>query len=364
MTAGQSLVEERVADASPASDHQLPRHFPALDGARGVAAMAVVVSHCANAGYFPHVLGEGTGQMGVLLFFLLSGFLMAFLYGPRAFTREQVLRYATHRIARVFPLFYLVIALSLVVGAGGPIRFFDLSGGEWVWPVALVTGTSVLWTIPVEVQYYLVFVLIWAAAKRFPLGVWIAAGFAAQLLALALLRLTVRGNQFLPYWFHAFFLGTIAGYLLHRHARAFLKAARAPGLQGLGWIILLLVPLSLPELRRMAGFPMLPNFIDPVTFGMPVLVFLAALGGLGPFRYLAWPVFTQLGAVSYAIYLLHKPVMWTLEPWLSGRVPDLALGLAIVALSILMAAVSTYGFERPVQMILNGHGARLSRRFA
>jgi len=109
---------------------------------------------------------------------------------------------------------------------------------------------------------------------------------------------------------------------------------------------------------------MLPNFIDPVTFGMPVLVFLAALGGLGPFRYLAWPVFTQLGAVSYAIYLLHKPVMWTLEPLLSGRVPDLALGLAIVALSILMAAVSTYGFERPVQMILNGYGARLSRRFA
>ncbi|MED5544126.1 MAG: acyltransferase family protein [Pseudomonadota bacterium] len=178
------------------------------------------------------------------------------------------------------------------------------------------------------------------------------------------LRLSVRGNQFLPYWFHAFFLGTIAGYLLHRHARAFLKATRAPGLQGLGWIILLLVPLSLPELRRMAGFPMQPNFIDPVTFGMPVLVFLAALGGLGPFRYLAWPVFTQLGAVSYAIYLLHKPVMWTLEPWLSGRVPDLALGLAIVALSILLAAVSTYGFERPVQMILNGHGARLSRRFA
>lgn len=363
MTAGQSLVQEPVVHVSSGPD-QLPRHFLALDGARGVAAMAVVVSHCANAGFFPRILGEGTGQMGVLLFFLLSGFLMAFLYGQRPLNSEQVLRYATHRIARVFPLFYLVLALSLIVGAEGPIRFFDLSGGEWVWPVALVTGTSVLWTIPVEVQYYLVFLVIWAAAKRFPLGVWIAAGFAAQLLVLALLRLSVRGNQFLPYWFHAFFLGTIAGYLLHRHARVFLTVARAPALQVLGWIILLMIPLSLPELRRMAGFPMLPNFIDPVTFGVPVLVFLAALGALGPFRYLALPVFTGLGAVSYAIYLLHKPVMWSLEPLLAGRVPDLALGLAIVALSILIAAVSTYGFERPVQKILNGYGARFSRRLA
>ncbi|MCJ1962706.1 acyltransferase family protein [Novosphingobium mangrovi (ex Hu et al. 2023)] len=363
MTAGQSRVQEPVVHASSGSD-QLPRHFPALDGARGVAAMAVVVSHCANAGFFPRILGEGTGQMGVLLFFLLSGFLMAFLYGQRPFTNEQVLRYATHRIARVFPLFYLVIALSLIVGAEGPIRFFDLSGGEWLKPVALVTGTSVLWTIPVEVQYYIVFLLIWAAAKRFPLGVWIAAGFAGQLLVLALLRLCVRGNQFLPYWFHAFFLGTIAGYLLHRHAKAFLTATRAPALQVLGWIILLMIPLSLPELRRIAGFPMLPNFIDPITFGMPVLIFLAALGSLGPFRYLALPVFTRLGAVSYAIYLLHKPVMWSLEPWLAGRVPDLALGLAIVALSILVAAVSTYGFERPVQKLLKRHGAKLSRRLA
>ncbi|TYC87321.1 acyltransferase [Novosphingobium sp. BW1] len=109
MAAGQSLVQEPVAGASFGPD-QPPRHFPALDGARGVAAMAVVVSHCANAGFFLRIPGEGTGQMGVLLFVLLSGFLMAFLYGQRSFTNRQVMRYATHRIARVFPLFYLVLA--------------------------------------------------------------------------------------------------------------------------------------------------------------------------------------------------------------------------------------------------------------
>jgi peptidoglycan/LPS O-acetylase OafA/YrhL len=47
---------------------------------RGVAALLVVISHSANAGLLPALVGNGLDQVGVALFFVLSGHLMGLLY--------------------------------------------------------------------------------------------------------------------------------------------------------------------------------------------------------------------------------------------------------------------------------------------
>ena len=83
--------------------HDTPEHFPILDGLRGVAAMAVVVSHSAGLGFLPEYI-VGLGQLGVATFFALSGFLMAHLYLRRSFTAGELKTYSIARVARILSL--------------------------------------------------------------------------------------------------------------------------------------------------------------------------------------------------------------------------------------------------------------------
>ena len=92
-----------------------PGYHPALDGIRGFAALIVVISHSANAGFLPNLLGHGLGQMGVALFYALSGFLMAHLYLHRPFDAAAIRQFALRRAARVLPLFYAVILMACLL---------------------------------------------------------------------------------------------------------------------------------------------------------------------------------------------------------------------------------------------------------
>ena len=86
----------------------------------GIAALIVVVSHYSNETDILHgVLGNGAGQFGVMLFFILSGFLMSYLYLNKKLDVENVRYYAVARIARVIPLFVLVVLLSYLLQAVG-----------------------------------------------------------------------------------------------------------------------------------------------------------------------------------------------------------------------------------------------------
>lgn len=59
------------------SRNQTAVYRPELDGLRGLAAYIVLVSHASNmTGLWGTLLGNGAGQFGVMLFFVLSGFLM------------------------------------------------------------------------------------------------------------------------------------------------------------------------------------------------------------------------------------------------------------------------------------------------
>ena len=62
----------------------MQKEIGALTGLRGVAALIVFVSHGANEGVLPAMLGNGFGQIGVMIFFVLSGFLMGQLYLRRS----------------------------------------------------------------------------------------------------------------------------------------------------------------------------------------------------------------------------------------------------------------------------------------
>lgn len=134
-----------------------------LNTLRGAAALIVVVSHFSNAtGAWGKLLGQGAGQLGVMLFFMLSGFLMSHLYWRREPSNRNLLRFFEARVARVLPLYIAVVLLSFF--SGWP---YDIATGPALASHLLfLSGVSVLWTIPPEIQFYVLFGLAWRFLGR------------------------------------------------------------------------------------------------------------------------------------------------------------------------------------------------------
>lgn len=318
-------------------------HVPELDGLRGVAAITVIVSHCANAGFLPQFLGKGFGQQGVALFFVLSGYLIFYLYLDRNFTKSGIYQYALARCARVLPLFYGVVLLAAVVWVitGSGLYGFN-STDQLMTNLLLFQGTGILWSIPVEIQFYVLFVGFWWVYGS-GYQKWALSGLLV--IQVALLALTIGYNfglssgYSLPYWLHFFVIGGVASLI-------------CPNVKVPNWIgvlTLCALPLALPEVRRMLGWPVLPNYLDPITAGYPVLVFLLVLWGARAFRFLAHPVLRYLGNISFGAYLLHWPLISVVS---SLGIDGLGAFGLVTGTTLLLASVSLHFYERPVQRFL------------
>lgn len=91
-----------------------PARLPALTGLRFFAAFGVLIFHYGNPQrwYLPLRVATGRGEMGVVLFFLLSGFVLGYTYFPAAragtFQRRG---FWVARLARIYPVYLAAFLL-------------------------------------------------------------------------------------------------------------------------------------------------------------------------------------------------------------------------------------------------------------
>ena len=159
-----------------------PSHWPALDGLRGTAILAVLVCHYASL--LPRTPAVGLleiGWAGVDLFFVLSGFLITGILLDARGTPNYFRNFYARRALRIFPLYYgfLVVTLlvSLVVrlapGASheGIRHLWAAQPSLWTYTVNYWIPTQTgwnpwsemvipLWSLSVEEQFYLVWPLV------------------------------------------------------------------------------------------------------------------------------------------------------------------------------------------------------------
>lgn len=176
------LRADNVVPDLPASENK--RFYPALDGLRAVAVLMVFYHHYLN--YWP---GLSWGWTGVNFFFVLSGFLITgILYDTRN-DRHRVRNFYVRRVLRIFPLYYGVLFLGLLLT---PLFRWVWHPAWILWPLYLgnygrfiwiddwIKGTGVLdhlrsslpfqdtfflyfghfWSLCVEEQFYLVWPLL------------------------------------------------------------------------------------------------------------------------------------------------------------------------------------------------------------
>lgn len=386
--------------AGPTGQRPSGGWFPVLDTLRAVGALAVLTTHTAfwAGSYTTHgYIGAFLARLdvGVALFFVLSGFLLARPHLAAARTRSgppPLGAYVRHRIWRIAPLALVTVALALTLVEGA-------QSVPWREKLAALTLTSIytvdngfppgithLWSLATEIAFYVALPLVMLVAvgrggraglRPGRLLAVVAGSVAVSVvwfLALPALEPHVTFGQphlWLPgylAWFGAG-IGLAAAYELGAEGRGGRVVAALRGLAaqpGVCWG--LAVGLLLVAATPVAGPSMLaattPDAHVVKTLLYTVIATLVVLTGVFPSspgytRALSHPAARRLGVVSYGIFCLHLPVlhlvMWTTGwPQFEGRF--LAIWGVTLVISYVAAEASYRWIEAPAQRFARRHG--------
>src|SRR5690348_79706 len=139
------------------------RYLPSLTPLRGIAALYVVLFHLTRAGADPSVPGFFLrGYLGVDLFFILSGFVLAHVYA-REFLADRSGRaigaFLWTRVARLYPVHIFVLGVLVIGHAARDMPTLTLLGNFLLilvpWPVEPLN--SMAWSLSAEWYAYLLF---------------------------------------------------------------------------------------------------------------------------------------------------------------------------------------------------------------
>jgi peptidoglycan/LPS O-acetylase OafA/YrhL len=214
---------------SPHASNQ--RRFTELDSLRAFAVLAVVWSHSS-------VINIGiTGFYGVLLFFVISGFLITgILLDARANNAPPwaVLRaFYARRFLRIFPIYYAVLFVALMTGllsVGNGIGWHLAYLSNWYYAYKGFDQFSALWSLAVEEQFYLVWawvvILMPSAALPWTMLAMIAAGPISRFAMSSLTRSDIAPWITTPTVLDALGLGCLLAYLWRKNPEAADRLAR------------------------------------------------------------------------------------------------------------------------------------------
>jgi peptidoglycan/LPS O-acetylase OafA/YrhL len=342
-----------------------------LDGLRALAIASVMLFHYTasndeNATAAHRAIDQGWtifAGMGVTLFFVLSGFLIT---GILLKCRDDVLagrtsvpwslrQFYIRRFLRIFPAFYLVIAIAFV--------FAQQNRGSIWWHAAYLSNfyfakqgvmrgpLSPFWSLAVEEQFYLIWplVVLLTPPKRLPAALvcmivgsvlwrWIAVSVGFNEIAVGALPMGCLD---------ALGIGSLLAVAGPRR-RVLEKVGLRLG--AILWIVLVTAHLMYPLPRAEAIFSR--TIVALFSVG---LVAGAARGFRSPFgRFLQAGPIVYLGTISYGLYLYHN-LTPRLLPHVTARLGLPQQGwlyiLLLLAGTILIATLSWFFYEYPINSI-------------
>jgi peptidoglycan/LPS O-acetylase OafA/YrhL len=353
---------------------------PALDGIRGIGILLVIGAHM-GYGIF------GSAYYAVDVFFVLSGFLITILLlQEHAGTGRISLRlFYRRRAARLLPALFTACALALGLatvsqvvtvsplltapsGKATLLGALTALGYVTSWVKALTHATlgslTPTWSLSVEEWFYalwppLLIVLLRGRVRRLPQAVaCIALAAIAYRLGAELLIHSRRFLYYAPDQRAGELLGGCAlaaamhAYSMHPRWERILRHRRLLGWVGLAGALAVaaLAGRPTPALGHRATPPHELGGMALITLASVVLVAsVVVLPGSGVARVLSFRPLVWTGQRSYGLYLYHPIILDTLSPNRPplGYVPW-HRGLAMIALSFLLAATTYRWLERPI----------------
>jgi peptidoglycan/LPS O-acetylase OafA/YrhL len=326
-------------------------HRPALDVLRGVAVLMVIVGHM-GVPYLPPPSGNG-----VVIFFVLSGFLITSLLLEE---RQRTGRYSlpafyARRARRLLPAMLVCVACAvgvdlavfgsvpdwnLVAGTLGYVANFVMMSGGW-FPHTSLGHT---WSLAIEEQFYILWPLLLGGLvllRLRPARLVLAASLGAIIAWKALLFYGMGAGRDRLYFgtdvrFEPLLLGCLLAFLMHQTR----VRAVSRNWEVYGWLLLVVACASTWSGRPGMQLAWVPTI---VAASAGLLVYAAANDGA---RWMDWGPLAYLGKRSYALYLFQGPVFTVLrdQPW----VPRPVYWIAVVPVLLVLAELSWRFVERPV----------------
>lgn len=348
------------------------REYDFIDGLRGIAILMVVTTHYfyinPNSGSFLHFL-EGmnsTGGYGVTIFFALSGFLISWPFWKRKVNDAPDVippGYGWRRFVKIYP----PLALSIIVLT--PVYIFrthDWSflklAMQWLCGLGFLMPVShklngVMWSLVVEVQFYLLLPAVFLALKRLSAKfcLWI---MTIVFLLVPVLTYLVMGfspvfdpeiNSYFPSGLDSFYLGILVAGL--DNMGALKKSWSRIGDLGVGMLLAVVLVagcLGIYSERIVENYGV--RWLAKIAAGC-LLCYVADPRNPRA-RLLCAPWLRWFGIISYEWYLFHQPVIFWMRQSCGpagGNVLKFAfiIGLPLVASLGFSALVYRY-FSLPI----------------
>lgn len=349
-----------ATDGAPATSTGVPRSRR-LDAIRGLGALAVLMVHIDAevngfvAESFSRQALLGAGLSGLFAFFALSGYLLYLPFARRDFgggPPVSLRSYTRNRAVRIFPLYFVVLALLLVINGGTPrlvLRFFTFTQNFSEDLVAKAVDGP-MWSLVVELHFYLLLPLLAAGVAAVARG---SRRRALYLLGgLAVATMILRHAQASPPEVLQYSLPGTLHYFLGGMALALIRAgdevrfvARLPAVARRAdvWVLaaLPLYFIFFVSDYRLAPLALLATFLLVGHAALPLR--RGGVDRLFDLRFLVW-----VGVISYSVYLWHVPLLdWLPDTESLGWTGVARLSLLGVPVSLAVGWISYQLVEMP-----------------
>jgi peptidoglycan/LPS O-acetylase OafA/YrhL len=375
------FARERRAGADDDAARDAPDQMPALTGIRLPLALWVVAHHISGPGRMLDPLTAASPALYALIdaawvalsaFFAISGFVLARRYRNTVWSRDALARFAAARFGRIYPVYFLSLLIllpiiweamrqddvgSLTERTGLLLNYVLLLQG-WHWPS--VNWNTPAWSLSCEVFFYACapIVVLLVRVTSWP-RVMATAGLACALPIGMRLLIDPPMPKALLY-FGDFLIG-IAAAGLYEHCRS--RGARlhrvGPWVYGPAFAGGIALLLSRDALGSFLVFD------SGVRIVSALLVFGLACGGGWLVRALSSPIALAGGRASYAIYILHIPVLWyyrRLGYDTAGH--PVGAGVVYVLVVIALSLIVARWYEAPANAVLRRWWAARQQRRA
>jgi acetyltransferase len=403
------LLDPGKADRSA---HGIPV-VPEFDGYRAFAIFGIVAMHLLLISKVTAGSGDDLGGRLMVAFpvpwlisvlFVVSGFVVFLPTVARNGEFGNVGGYAVRRAARLLPAFWVTMLILLVIVAAEPAlpspgwdEIVVNFAGQAPWASVVRSGFSTgfgldgpIWSLTVEISFYIVLPLVASAYWRRPLlGLAIAAAVSilwriglthitdlagligTDLSASRAQEIRSAGQGQLPGWAFAFGAGMTGAWAYVNLPRRFGHEAvtRAARLALLGSIAALALcgyfssRYALGRSVISAGYGAerdIPLFLAMVASIGTAMLALSLSGLPSPFRS---PTARSLGDISYGVFLIHFPIITCVALWTGIRDDPPGVALILFAAIVLPLSVA-YGYlsarfvEQPIRRWARRYGRR------